>query len=141
MRDDWPKEATYIEQWRKQLANEKFEKRHNLRMNTQPECMRRAYSKAGIVWRGALVVQDWKVTEEDLKKNWPKGMSSVILRGEHDFVTKECVSDYIEGIPDVEYLELRGMAHMAHLEDTRRYLSILEGYLSKSERKWFSTRT
>ncbi len=39
---------------------------------------------------------------------------------------QECVSAYVDGIPRAEYAEVKGMSHQAHLEDTEKYIGIID---------------
>eukprot|EP00960_Hanusia_phi_P039377 753868-Hanusia_phi.AAC.3 len=108
------------------MANDKFTSSHNLRLPSSPLCLQEAFCHLGVVWRGASSVGDWRIEEEDLQSNWPRNLPALVLRGEHDYISKDLVAPFVEGIARAEYAELAGLSHMAHLEDPRRFLSTLD---------------
>jgi hypothetical protein len=41
-------------------------------------------------------------------------------------LSQENNAAYMEGIPLAEYAEMAGLSHQAHLEDTKKYLKLLD---------------
>jgi proline-specific peptidase len=131
---EWPRgDDEAIQHWKLQKANEKFEKTHNLRLDTVPEALQRAYSRMGVQFYGEKSVRGWKVGHEDLERDWPPNLPVLVMRGEHDFVSMDSVAPYVEGIGLAQYAELAGLSHMAHLEDEARYKGVLDGWLLSVE--------
>jgi len=126
----WPREDEFIQQWKLQKANEKFERSNNLRLDRVPQALQRAYSRMGIQFYGEKSVRGWQISETELKQMWPPYLPALILRGEHDFVTMDHVAPYVEGIALAQYAELSGLSHMAHLEDETRSLLYSQRYFT-----------
>ena len=55
--------------------------------------------------------------------------------GCHDEVTPACSETLHRGIRNSEMHILEQSAHMAHLEETERYLQIMHEFLGRAERK------
>jgi len=134
MRPDWPREKDWVEQWKLQVANDKFTTMHNLRLKSSPLCLQEAFCHLGVVWRGATSVGDFRIDQKDLESKWPRNLPALVMRGEHDYISKELVAPFVEGIERAEYAELAGLSHMAHLEDPRRFLATVDGWLRKVEK-------
>lgn len=60
---------------------------------------------------------------------------TLILCGRYDNVTPTCSETLHSGIPNSEMHILEQSAHMAHLEETERYLQFIRGFLDRVERK------
>ena len=130
---DWPREDDFIQQWKLQQANAKFERTNNLRLDYMPQALQRAYSRMGVHFYGEKVVRSWRVEEAELRQEWPAHVPALVMRGQHDFVSTEAVACYVEGIPLAQYAQLSGLSHMAHLEDPERYKGVLDGWLLSVE--------
>ena len=59
--------------------------------------------------------------------------SSLVLRGEHDFVTDDCVKEWKEvyNHPFVCYKVLEGCSYHGLLEDREAYGVLVESYISE----------
>lgn len=56
---------------RRSQANEKFERTNNLRRDSPPDALRRAYARMGVQFFGEKAVRDWQVGAADLRRRWP----------------------------------------------------------------------
>ena len=60
---------------------------------------------------------------------------TLITCGRYDEVGPACAETLYRGIPNSEMHIFEQSAHMAHLEETERYLQLLRDFLSRAERK------
>jgi len=63
------------------------------------------------------------------------GMPTLITCGRYDELTPACAETLHRGIPDSEMHIFEQSAHMAHLEETERYLQVVREFLGRVERK------
>lgn len=54
---------------------------------------------------------------------------TLLLTGRHDYMTEAMMEPWSQAINDVEWVFLEESSHMAHLEETERYLELLKGFL------------
>lgn len=108
---------------------EQFMAAHNCRLpGEQPE-LAAAYAHAGTTWRGSSAIAGLEVDADALGCI---GCPTLVLRGEHDFVTEACVAPW-SALPEATFVTLAGTSHHALLEDTGAYLSALGGFLCESD--------
>ncbi|GAX41433.1 prolyl aminopeptidase [Tolypothrix sp. NIES-4075] len=110
-------------------AMEVFNHSFLCRLNPWPSCLTTAYSKAGTEFRGAGKIIDWNV-ENRLNEIF---VPTLLLSGKYDEVTPACVEKLKQGISDSEWLLFENSSHMPHLEETERFLQVLDEFLSRVE--------
>lgn len=110
----------------------RFMARHNFRGSDSDAAQQRldaAYAHAGSTWRGSGAIPGLEVDSKELQV---VTCPTLILRGEHDFVTDACV-DAWRGLPNAHLHVLPGASHHALLEAPERYLDVLGAFLRESE--------
>jgi pimeloyl-ACP methyl ester carboxylesterase len=115
---------------------DRFKARHACRTQTdgkQPQPLADAYDKAGTpgIWRGTDIIKEWTATKpSESAKRMPSCMA---MRGEHDFVTAECVEGWKKEFnhPFVRVKELRNLSHHGLLEDGKAYGEIVDSFFSE----------
>lgn len=110
-------------------AIEAFNHHFLCRLDPWPSCLTKAYSKAGTEFRGAGKIIDWTV------ENRLSGISvpTLLLSGRYDQVTPACVEKLQQGISGSEWMLFEDSSHMPHLEETERFLQVLDEFLSRVE--------
>jgi proline iminopeptidase len=108
---------------------EQFMAAHNCRLPGEPPELAAAYAHAGTTWRGSGAIAGLEV---DAGALGAIGCPTLVLRGEHDFVTEACVAPW-SALPEATFVTLAGASHHALLEDTGAYLSALGGFLCESD--------
>lgn len=99
-----------------------------------PFQLKAAYSKAGTVWKGLDVIQDY-VAECPLEGEefFPKIM---LLRGEFDFISEELVFQGWRNIfceQQVECVTMEGCSHMPMLEDPAFHGRVINSFYSQHD--------
>jgi L-proline amide hydrolase len=110
---------------------ERFRLQNQCRIPEKPQSLVDAYSHAGTVWRGTDVIKDWKAKgPADGASRMP---SALVMRGEHDFVSDECVQGWkkVFNHPFVRIKVLDGCSHHGLLENGREYGDIVDSYCSE----------
>ena len=103
---------------------------HNYRGGPeQPPQLAAAYDHAGTTWRGTAAITGLEVSEEEMARVLCPAM---VLRGEFDFCTEECVSGW-RALPNARFETLSGASHHALLEDPEGYLTVLGEFLREHE--------
>ncbi|MGL5806208.1 MAG: proline iminopeptidase-family hydrolase [Xenococcaceae cyanobacterium] len=104
---------------------------HNFlcRLTPWPSCLTTAYSKAGTEFRGSGKIIDWNV-ENRLSEIF---VPTLLLSGRYDEVTPACVEKLKQGISGSEWVLFENSSHMPHLEETERFLQVLDEFLSRVE--------
>lgn len=97
-----------------------------------PFQLKAAYSKAGTVWKGLDVIQDY-VAECPLEGEFffPKIM---LLRGEFDFISEELMFQGWRNIfceQEVECVTMEGCSHMPMLEDPAFHGRVINSFYSR----------
>jgi proline-specific peptidase len=113
-----------------QRAMEVFNHSFLCRLNPWPCCLTTAYSKAGTEFRGAGKIIDWTVENRLSEILVP----TLLLSGRYDEVTPACVEKLKQGISGSEWVLFENSSHMPHLEETERFLRVLNEFLSRVER-------
>lgn len=100
------------------------------RLDPYPSCLTQAYSKAGTEFRGAGKIIDWNVENRLSEISVP----TLLLSGRYDQVTPACVEPLKQGISGSEWVLFENSSHMPHLEETERFLQVLDEFLHRVER-------
>jgi len=118
-------------------AMDRFQARHACRATTtdgeKPQALADAYERAGTpgVWRGTDSIKGWKAaTPSESSKRMP---SCMVMRGEHDFVTADCVEGWKTAFNHkfVRVKELANLSHHGLLEDGTTYGAIVDSYFAE----------
>ena len=114
---------------------ERFQATHTCRTNDgkKPQPLAEAYEKAGTpgIWRGTDSIKEWTATKaSDSAKRMP---SCMVMRGEHDFVTADCVEGWKQAFnhPFVRVKELERLSHHGLLEDGKTYGEIVDSFFAE----------
>ncbi|MBW4627638.1 MAG: proline iminopeptidase-family hydrolase [Brasilonema octagenarum HA4186-MV1] len=110
-------------------AMEVFNHSFLCRLNPWPSCLTKAYSKVGTEFRGAGKIIDWSL-ENRLSEIF---VPTLLLSGRYDEVTPACVEKLKQGISDSEWVLFENSSHMPHLEETERFLQVLDEFLTRVE--------
>ena len=119
--------------------NELFRITHQCRLPEMPPLLHEAYANAGSVWRGTSAIADYfakpppTASSSSTRKKMP---STLIMRGEYDFVCEESVSQWktilsSSNTKSVRYKTLQGCSHHGLLEDGMVYGEILDSFCSE----------
>ena len=106
-----------------------FNARHVCRLAAYPRALDDAYAHAGTVWRGTAAVLEHTAPPEAMAR---LRVPSLVVRGEHDFVTAECVRGW-EALPRARLCTLEGASHHALLENPDEYLAMLGEFLGECD--------
>ena len=112
---------------------ERFRTKHQCQTEEMPKPLSDAYERAGEpgIWRGTKSIEGWKaVKPKDGSKRMP---SCMILRGENDFVTNECIKGWKDAFNHKFLREkvLDGCSHHGLLEDGNRYGEMIDSYFAE----------
>jgi proline-specific peptidase len=114
----------------------KFYSRHVCRLNPWPEPLQRvSHSAANAVFQTLYGpnlltvrgnVKDWDRTNRLDELSTP----TLIMVGRHDVVTPTCAETLHRGIPNSQLVIFEESSHVAHLEETAKYLQVLADFLA-----------
>jgi L-proline amide hydrolase len=115
-----------------------FYRLHVCRVDPFPDYVQRTFAAIGEVYEtmngpsefhvtGTL--RDWSVVDRLGEIRVP----ALVVSGEHDEATRAINRTVADGIPDAESVILAGCSHMAHAEDPRRYLELLDRFFTRVE--------
>jgi len=110
---------------------EKFRTTHQCRTPGMPEPLARSYRKTGTAWVGFGAIRGYESTPpHDGAVKMP---SALILRGEYDFATEDCVRGWKDlfNHPFVRFRTLEGCSHHALLENGELYGEVLDSFFSE----------
>jgi L-proline amide hydrolase len=114
---------------------DRFQARHACQTTDgkKPQPLADAYEKAGTpgIWRGTDSIKEWTATKpSESAKRMP---SCMVMRGEHDFVTAECVEGWKKAFNHkfVRLKELEKLSHHGLLEDGKTYGEIVDSFFSE----------
>jgi L-proline amide hydrolase len=120
---------------------EAFLRRHLCRMNPWPACLdrSRARLRAHPEARAAMLgpselepggrLAEWDITARLGEIRRP----TLVVSGRHDLVSPAVAATLYQGIPGSEWVVFEHSAHVPHLEESQRYLEVLDGFLAKAE--------
>lgn len=124
-KDDGEEELTDAE------LEELFRTNHQCRMAEMPPKLKEAYANAGTVWRGTDAIKDYVATapEEDASRM----PSSMIMRGEYDFVSEECIESWksVFNTKFLRYKTMKGCSHHGLFEDGAAYGELIDSFCSE----------
>jgi proline-specific peptidase len=116
-----------------------FYKRHVCLVDPFPECVRRAFDELSREVYETMngpsefhvtgTLREWSVVQRLGEIDVP----ALVVSGEHDEATPPISRTVHEGIRGSELVILDGCSHMAHVEQTERYLGLLDGFWSGVE--------
>lgn len=113
---------------------ERFRLNHTCQIAEKPQALVDAYEHAGKpgVWRGTESIRGWKATkpESESSKRMP---SCMIMRGEHDFVTADCVEGWKDAFNHkfVRFKELEDLSHHGLMENGPMYGEMVDSYFAE----------
>jgi pimeloyl-ACP methyl ester carboxylesterase len=108
-------------------AGADFEALHVCRKLPKPALLEAAYEKVGSVWRGSDAIPTWKAEPNDIDACT---LPTLIIRGEHDFVTAGAAEGWKRLSGSTKYAVLENCSHHALLEDTDAFVRILIAHLA-----------
>ena len=112
-------------------ANQRFRETHQCRTPGLPEPLARAYRKSGSTWSGLAAIPDYVLTPPS--ENAARMKSALLIRGEYDFSTEDCVKDF-DQLFNHKFLRkkiLEGCSHHGLLENGPMYGEILDSYFAE----------
>lgn len=110
---------------------ERFRLQSQCRIPDKPQSLVDAYAHAGTIWRGTDVIKEWKAKKpSDGSKRMP---SALVMRGEYDFVTEECVQGWKEVFNHacVRMKVLEGCSHHGLLEFPEQYGDTVDSFFAE----------
>jgi proline-specific peptidase len=110
-------------------AMQVFNHNYLCRLDPWPDCLQQAYAKAGQDFRGAGKIIDWDITNRLGEIQVP----TLLVSGRYDEVTPACVETVHQGIVGSEWVLFEQSSHMPHLEETERFMQVLNKFLSRVE--------
>jgi proline-specific peptidase len=118
-----------------------FYRRHVCRLDPWPECLNRAFEKLGRnpeVYQTMIGPSEFHVT--GTLKDWDIvgrlgeiRVPALVIGGRYDEATPAITETVHRGIPDSQWVIFENSSHMPHLEETERYLEVLDRFLSRVE--------
>lgn len=122
------------------LAGAEFYRRHaSLRLRPRPDCLKRMEGKPGDhvyqymwgpgEWLISGTLKDWDITNRLNEIRVP----ALVLVGRHDHATPALAQTLKNGIPDSELVVFENSGHHSHLEETDKYLKVVETFLRRVE--------
>ena len=118
-----------------------FYRRHVCRLEPWPDYVRRAFAKLAenpevdYTMNGPSEFHVVGVIKE-LEHRAPARRdpcASLLTSGRHDEATPELVQVVHDGIPGSEWVVFEDSAHMAHAEETKSYLEVVDDFLTRPE--------
>jgi len=121
---------------------ERFRMNHQCRTEEKPQPLIDAYDHASEqgIWRGTQSIQDWEATsvsatatELSSSAKRMRMPSAMIMRGEYDFVTEDCILGWKDAFNHnfVRIKELEGCSHHGLLEKGHFYGEIVDSYFAE----------
>ena len=126
-----------------QEAMKAFSRRHGGgHIDPKPEWVKRAFGKIEdnevylTMWGPSEfcvtgTLRDWDITDRLGEIRVP----TLVIGGRYDEATPTITETIHRGIPGSEWVIFEHSAHFPHIEETERYLQVLDGFLSRVEAK------
>jgi len=124
--------------------NDRFFFKHQCRLKNVPDDLVSAFDHCGSIWVGTGVVAEWKACSPSDSLTCENGNESgnnlclgmppfALIRGEHDFVTHSCTSEWKSILGDalVEEVVMENCSHYVHFENPNEFSSIIESFVSR----------
>ena len=110
---------------------ERFRLQNQCRIHDKPQPLVDAYAHSGTVWRGTDVIQGWKAEHPTDRAN--RMPSTMIMRGEYDFVSQECIEGWKKAFnhPYVRVKVLEGCSHHGLLENGNEYGDTVDSFFAE----------
>ena len=110
---------------------ERFRIHHQCRTQEKPQPLIDAYDHAGTIWRGTDSIKGWEAKKP--LEGSSRMPSAMIMVGEHDFVSEQCVSDWkkVFNHPFVRMKVLKDCSHHGLLENGNMYGEIVDSFFSE----------
>jgi proline-specific peptidase len=115
-----------------------FYERHVCRVVPFPDYVNRSFDQIGEVYETMNgpsefhvvgTIRDWSVVDRLGEIEVP----TLVVTGEHDEATPAINRTVSQGIPGAESVIVDGCSHMAHVEQTEKYLALLDRFFSSVE--------
>jgi proline iminopeptidase len=112
----------------KEELEELFRKTHQCRLPEMPKRLAESYANAGNVWRGTGAISDYVAAKAP--EDSSRMPSSLIMRGEFDFVSEKSVQTWKEVFNTnfLRYKTLEGCSHHGLFENGASYGEIVDSY-------------
>lgn len=110
---------------------ELFRRTYQCRLPEMPGALADAYANPGTVWFGLDAIADY--VAEPPPSNASRMPSSLILRGEYDFVSEASVAKWkdVFNTPFLRYKTLEGCSHHGLFESSSVYGDVIDSYFSE----------
>lgn len=110
---------------------ESFRKTHQCRLPEMPPSLKDAYANAGTVWRGTEAISDYVAAPPPTEAS--RMPSSLILRGEFDFVTEASVASWKHAFNTkfLRYKTFEGCSHHVLQENGAIYGETIDSYFGE----------
>jgi len=111
---------------------ERFRLECQCRIASYPEPLKAAYGHAGSVWKGTAAIPDY--VAHPPTKNAKRMPSALVMRGEFDFVSSECICGWKSTLFNHKFVRekiLKACSHHALLENGAAYGEIVESFCSE----------
>jgi L-proline amide hydrolase len=119
-----------------------FYRRHVCRLDDWPECLTRAFEKVNqhlevyntmngpSEFHVIGTLKTWDITSRLHEITVP----TLLISGRYDEATPAIVETIHRGIPGSEWVLFENSSHLPHIEETERYLQIVDRFLTQVER-------
>lgn len=115
--------------------DERFRKRNQCRTPSVPPALADAFRHVGTTWHGTGVVSDYIALPPSSDQAAKALPPTILIRGEHDFVTEVCVEGWRElfgkGLGGFRETIMDGCSHYCHLEDGENYGALVGRFCSE----------
>ena len=113
---------------------ELFMARHNCRVVPQPKQVADAYAKAGSTWRGSGVLAGYEAAKTT-SSSWPAHLRTLVISGEHDFVTPELAKTWLDILPhgSASQVVVDGGSHMPFWDASEQYFGRVCAFLDECD--------
>jgi pimeloyl-ACP methyl ester carboxylesterase len=110
-------------------VGERFRLAHTCQTPEMPQPLINAYAHAGAVWRGTTAIPNYVAAPPTFSSGTSTLPPTMVLRGEHDFVTEVCVQEWKTNIPTrIRFKTLSGCAHHGLLEKGSTYGDMIDSF-------------
>ena len=116
-----------------------FDARHFHRGDPRPELERMKAEKSDAAYRAMVGPNEWTMT--GALKGWdvrPRlgelDVPTLVVRGRYDLCTDRIAQTLVDGIRGAEHVVFEHSSHTPVLEETKRYLEVVGGFLDEAER-------
>lgn len=120
-----------------------FYRRHVCRLDPWPEYVTRTFEKIALYpevyntmngpseFHVIGTLKTWDITHRLPEINTP----TLLLSGRYDEATPLIVETIHQGVPGSEWVIFENSSHLPHVEETERYLQVLDAFLTRIEEK------